>query len=341
MRVLNTLYVTSHRARISTRKGSLLINEPDGEQARVPMEALESVVLLGNAEVTSPAMAACTKRGIRLTSLTRSGRIRYRVVGASSGNVTLRISQLEASTHDPASDMIARSVVAGKLQNSRTMISRWLWDADTWQRNHLEQRRQQVTDSLQRLAGASTGDRIRGIEGDAARSYFRALSLALHSTPFPFSARVRRPPRDPVNALLSFTYSLVTGEAAGALEAVGLDPQIGFLHRVRTGRPSLALDLVEELRPAHADRFCVRMLRRRELDPETHFTLTPGGACHLTDDGRKQVLQRYEQFRDEEVNHRLLGRSVPRWSLPQIQATLLARHLRGDLPEYPPYLAAA
>jgi len=339
MRVLNTLYVTSHRAKLSTRKGSLLVKDAE-TQTRVPMESLEAIVLLGNASVTPPALAECTKRGVGVTSLTRSGRIRYRVVAGGSGNVLLRMQQLEVYNRPEASDTIARNIVAGKIQNSRGLLSRWIWDAPSDDRQALDDYRNHLTGALQRLAGASTGDRIRGIEGDAARSYFRAVSIVMERSPFPFTARIRRPPRDPVNATLSFLYTLLTKEMAGALEAVGLDPQIGFLHRARPGRPSLALDLIEELRAPQIDRFAIRLLRRRELSPDAGFEYKPGGACYLSDDGRRQLLAKYEEYRNEVVEHRLLDRSLPRWSLPQIQATLLARHLRGDLDQYPPFLAA-
>lgn len=339
MRVLNTLYVTSHRAKLSTRKGSLFVRDSDS-QSRVPMESLASIVLLGNASVTPPALAECTKRGISITSISRNGRIRYRVVGAGTGNVLLRIRQIKLANEPAATDAIARNIVAGKVQNARTLISRWIWDAAPSDQHRLAPYREYLSSSLQKLAGASTGDRIRGIEGDAARSYFRALSIVMESTPFPFSARIRRPPRDPVNAALSFLYTLLVSEMAGALEAVGLDPQIGFLHRARPGRPSLALDLIEELRAPQVDRLVVRVLRRREISPETGFESKPGGACYLSDSGRRQLLAKYEEYREEVVQHRLLDRPVPRWSLPQIQATLLARHLRGDLEQYPPFLGS-
>lgn len=340
MRVLNTLYVTSHRAKLSTRKGSLLVKDSD-TQTRVPMESLEAIVLLGNASVTPPALAECTKRGVAITSLSRSGRIRYRVVAGGSGNVLLRMRQMEVYNRPASTDAIARNIVAGKLQNSRALISRWLWDAAPADQQRLDGCRTHLTDSLHRLAGASTGDRIRGIEGDAARSYFRAFSVVIENTPCPFNARIRRPPRDPVNAVLSFLYALLINEMAGALETVGLDPQIGFLHRARPGRPSLALDLIEELRAPQIDRLVVRLIRRCEISPESGFEYKPGGACYLSGGGRRQLLSKYEAYREEAVQHRLLDRPVPRWSLPQIQATLLARHLRGDLDEYPPFLMAA
>lgn len=338
MRALNTLYVTSHRARITTRKGSLVVHDPDRGRARVPMESLEAVALLGHAEITSPAMAACVQRGIRVTAHTRSGRIRFCVSGATGGNVELRTRQLQAFQDPEASAAIARSLVAGKLQNARAMINRWAWDSHPRERSLLDDQRERIGDALRALSGATDGDRIRGIEGDGSRRYFRALAVALSRTPFPFRARTRRPPLDPPNALLSFVYSLVHAELVGAAESHGLDPQVGFLHRLRPGRASLALDIAEELRPAHADRFSVRLLRRGELTPED-FTTRPGGACHLSDDGRAKVLQRYEAYRDTDTDHPLLDRAIPRWSLPHVQTTLMARHLRGDLTDYPPYLA--
>ncbi len=283
-------------------------------------------------------MAACARRKITITALSRNGKVRFRVTGATSGNVHLRVRQLEAHLDPELTNRIARSVVAGKLQNCRHMISRWMWDATDPRRGALQYARDRVTEAIATLAAAHDGDTIRGIEGHGTYWYFRALRIALSDTPFSFHGRNRRPPRDASNALMSFVYALTLNEASGALEAAGLDPQIGYLHRLRSGRPALALDLIEELRPIHADRFSVRMLRRRQLQPDD-FRTTVGGACHLTDDGRTAVLKEYSRYRDETVHHSLLDRDIPRWSLVQIQATLMARHLRGDLTDYAPYLA--
>jgi len=337
MRVLNTLYVTSHRARVSCRAGSLLVRDPDQGQTRVPIEALEAIVLLAQAQVTTQAISLCVAKGVRLTALARNGKVRFTVGAATSGNVHLRVAQYEAHQEPAHTAELSRQMVAGKLQNARRVVNRWVWDSDGAARFALREHGDGINRALAALETASDADRIRGLEGDGSRRYFRALHIALAPTPFAFHVRTRRPPRDPANALLSFTYGLVLGEVTGAIEALGLDPQIGFLHRLRPGRPSLALDLIEELRPSHADRFAVRLMRRREISPE-HFISAPGGACYLTDAGRRVVLNKYEDFRDEEVDHILLNRKLPRWSLPQVQATLLARHLRGDLPAYPPFL---
>ena len=181
-----------------------------------------------------------------------------------------------------------------------------------------------------------TGDHIRGIEGDAARIHFRALEQVVATAELEFSARTRRPPRDPVNAMLSFCYGLVVTECTGALESVGLDYQMGFFHRPRAGRPSLALDLAEELR-ALTDRFVVSLVRRRQIGP-AGFEYTPGGGVYLRDDARTALIKAWEDHKEAEIPHRILGRPVGRWAIPSVQATLLARHLRGDLTAYPPFV---
>jgi CRISPR-associated protein Cas1 len=236
----------------------------------------------------------------------------------------------------------ARTSRAGSSQGScrtRRLLQRWAWDASTPQRRALRRFAGLIETRVERVAQAEGGDRIRGYEGDGARIYFRGLGIHLVGTgcPLAFDRRTRRPPRDPVNAALSFAYGLLLSEVTGAVEALGLDPQVGFLHGVRPGRPSLALDLLEELRPTVADRFVVGLFTRRMLS-EIHFVTTTGGACYLTDGGRQTFFEAYETFKSSEVPHALLGRSVPRAALPVVQATLMTRHLRGDLPAYPPYV---
>lgn len=281
MRVLNTLYVRGHRARVGLQKGSLVVSEDGG----------------------------------------------------------WRIAQMQAAMDPATCAAIARTIVAGKLQNYRLMVRRWYWDARGKDQEALDILQRRIEDRLRALPSAKSGDAIRGIEGDGTRWYLKAVSLYPSGGPaaFHYVGRSRRPPRDPTNALLSFLYALVLAEITGALESVGLDPQIGFLHGVRSGRPSLSLDLLEEFRPSVVDRLALRLVKLGRLR-EAHFVSTVGGACYLSDKGREAVIADYERFKDEEVVHRLLHRRIPRWSPPQVQATLLARHLRGDLPGYPPYL---
>ncbi|MGD9675839.1 MAG: CRISPR-associated endonuclease Cas1 [Candidatus Bipolaricaulia bacterium] len=337
---MNTLYVRGHQAHIGLQKDALIVSDPDVGKSKVPLAALDSVVLLGNGQMSTQALARCTERSIRVSSLRRGGKLRFTVGGPVDGSVHLRVAQLRRHEDADARAVLSRTIVAGKLQNCRRLLKRWAWDARGEDRHALEVLHQRITERLSRLPFAESGDAIRGVEGDGTRWYFEGLALHLadQSAELRYSSRSRRPPRDPVNALLSFTYSLLLTEIVGALDAVGLDPQIGFLHGVRSGRPSLALDMLEEFRPAIADRFVVRLLKLRILR-EGHFTSTLGGACYLSDEGREVFLREYEKSRDEELAHRILGRAIPRWTLPQVQATLMARHLRGDLPEYPPYIS--
>ncbi|HEU5001363.1 MAG TPA: CRISPR-associated endonuclease Cas1 [Actinomycetota bacterium] len=339
MRILNSLYGQGHGTKVALQKGSLLVTRRDATRVRVPIESLEAVVLLGSSLLTTDAIAACVERGIRVTSLRRGGRVQFVVGGPAHGNVHLRQAQFGAASNPLECAQLARWFVAGKLQNYRRLLGRWRYDIDEPGRTMVIMEQEVIENRLQGLTATDDGDRIRGIEGDATRRYFKALTARLDAerSGLRFGIRTRRPPRDPVNALLSFMYGLLTTEISGALEAVGLDLQIGFLHGARPGRPALALDVLEEFRPAIADRFALRLIGRHQLRAE-HFVNTAGGACYLTEEGRSVVFRNYDIFKGEEVLHRLLGRAVPRWTLPSVQATLLARFLRGDLPAYPPYV---
>ncbi|HEX9775944.1 MAG TPA: CRISPR-associated endonuclease Cas1 [Actinomycetota bacterium] len=342
MRLLNCLYVLEHGTRISSHHGALMVTKRDGSKSRVPLEAIEAMVLLGAAQVTSEAIEACVNRKVRVAALRRSGKVRFVIGGPTSGNVYLRVAQQQVAQDPPRRAAIARWVVAGKLQNYRKLLRRWSWDASLLARVHLTDLEDRIGLRIGRLEGQEDGDRIRGIEGDGTRLYFKGLAhhLDAHGSEFPFLGRQRRPPRDPVNAMLGFVYGLVLTEVVGACEAAGLDPQIGFLHGVRPGRPSLALDLLEEFRPALADRFVAGLFTRRMLRVHD-FVFTAGGACYLTDEARRRVIEAYEAIKSESVVHRLLGREVIRATLPSLQAILMARHLRGDLPAYPPFVLAS
>ena len=305
---------------------------------RIPLGAIDAVMLLGSGQVTTDALAACVKRGVRVASLRRSGELRFVVGGPMSGNVHLRMAQHAAVASEEDSLAIGRAVVAAKLQSSRTTLLRWSRDSkSTSNRQGLQRRAEMILERIARVPNTSSGDHLRGLEGDAARIYFGGLGQHLADIGLRFSARTRRPPRDPVNALMSFCYGLLTAEIVGSVGAVGLDHQLGFLHRPRAGRPSLALDLAEELRPL-TDRFAVALLKRRQLAAED-FVRAPGGAVYLADNGRDTVLKSWEAHKETTIPHRILRRPVERWALPAVQATLMARHLRGDLRFYPPFVS--
>jgi len=313
-----------------------VVSSAEGSK-RVPLEAVDGLVLLGGAQITTQALDACVRRGIQVTALQMSGAVRFVVSGPTSGNVHLRTAQFEALADDGRSMAIAKAIVAAKLQNSKQVVGRWARDEKhPHEAEQLANRAAQIGERVARLPQAASANHIRGIEGDAARIYFRAVRQVLASSALEFSGRTRRPPRDPVNALMGFCYGMLVTECIGAAESAGLDYQMGCFHRPRAGRPSLALDLAEEFR-ALTDRFVVSLVRRRQIDPED-FDHTPGGAVYLSDDGRTKLLASWEKHKETELQHQLLGRPVERWALPSIQATLLARHLRGDLPAYPPFV---
>lgn len=325
-----------HQAKVRHRRGSLLVTQKS-KSARVPLAGIDAVVLLGSGQVTSDALAACVRRGVRVASLYRSGRLRFAVGGPKSGNVHLRLAQYAAVISEDHSLAIGRSVIAAKLQSSRKILLRWSRDAkDSHRKQRLQQKAEMIAERITRIPTAKSGDHLRGLEGDSARIYFRCLGQHVADTGLRFVARTRRPPRDPVNCLMSFSYGLLVSELVGSIDAVGLDHQLGFLHRPRAGRPSLALDLAEEFRPL-TDRFSVALIKRRQLGA-VHFTRTPGGAVYLSDEGRTSVVKSWESHKKLLMHHKVLRRPVERWALPTVQATLMARHLRGDLPVYPPFV---
>lgn len=336
MRYLNTVYVRGHRAKVGLRNGSLLVASSEGKR-KIPLEAIDGVVMLGGGQITTQAMDLCVKRGVRVAALRKSGSIRFVVDGSIRGNIHLRMALYETVADVGKSLELSKAIVAAKLQNSRHVVARWARDArDRKHARELSDRAFHIRERVSRLSGVGNADKLRGIEGDAARIYFRALRWVLSSSDFAFRGRNRRPPRDPANALLSFCYGLLVTEIAGALQSVGLDSQMGFFHRPRSARPSLALDLAEEMR-ALTDRFVISLIRRRQLR-SCSFQRTPGGAVYLTDRGRDLLLSHWERHKETEVAHTVLQRRVGRWALPTIQATLFARHLRGDLPMYPPFV---
>ena len=256
------------------------------------------------------------------------------------GNVLLRRAQHLALSDPEQPGRVARQIVAAKIQNSRRLLQRAARDArEPTHREPLQQAGGALAEILTRLKAVTDLNAVRGHEGDAARTYFGVFGHMLRGQPddFGFDGRTRRPPRDRTNAVLSFLYALLRNECAGALEGVGLDPQVGYLHALRPGRPALALDLMEELRSVVADRLTLTLINRRQLQAK-HFQDLPGGAVHLTDDGRRTVLKAYQRRKEEEVPHRVLKRNLPLGLVPSVQARLLARHLRGDLRDYPPYL---
>ena len=334
-RLLNTLYITRQETYLHKERETIVIKQGDEKLGQFPALSLGGILCFGRVSVSPFLMGYCADQGIGLAFYTEYGRFMARVQGRENGNVLLRREQYRwADSPDQAVSM-ARLTVGAKSANSRSVLQREI-------RNHGEtspvrQAIDELARSLRRVRSAGSVDTIRGMEGDAANTYFGVFNELLKGSGFAFGGRVRRPPTDPVNAPLSFLYSLLTQECTSALQGVGLDPYVGFLHKDRPGRPSLALDMLEEFRAAWADRLVLTLINRRQIqlkDFETDST----GAVRLKEEPRKRVLTAYQERKQTELLHPYLEEQVPLGLLPHCQALLLARHLRGDMKLYPPYV---
>lgn len=334
--LLNTLYVQTEHT-VLHLDGDAVLARRDGEPPRrAPLLRLEGLVLIGHVSATTPLIHRCAADGRSIAWVTGSGRFAGRLSGPIRGNVLLRQAQW-AAHEDPTRRLeVARTIVAGKIQNIVRLdrnLARLSKDLTTT--NAIRDNVTSVAVSLADLKAAGTLDEVRGIEGHASRSSFDSVRRALLAD-LPFGSRTRRPPLDPVNAVLSFVYSLARTRAETACELVGLDPQVGYLHSLRPGRPALALDLMEELRP-DIERLVLTLCNRRQLT-DRHFEELAGRAQRLTEQGRRVVISAWYELLARPVRHRVLRQDYPWGLVPSIQATLLARHLRGDLDHYLPYV---
>ena len=338
--LLNTLYVQTQGTYIHLDHDTLKLEVERSTKFQVPLHHLGGIVVFGNVLVSPFLIHRCAEDGRSLVWLTEHGQFRARLAGSTTGNVLLRRSQHSALDSGESTLLIARHIVAGKLQNARSVLMRAAREAnDESDRAALTSAARIHAAAIQSTETVTDLDKLRGIEGYAAKSYFGAFTNMVRTNrdSFTFTERSRRPPRDPINALLSFVYTLLVGECIAACEGVGLDPQMGFLHALRPGRPALALDLMEELRTPLADRLVLTLVNRGQIKPDD-FIDRPGGAIHLTDDARKMLLTAYQKRKQEEVSHTIAGSKVPFGLVIHLQARLLARHLRGDVPTYQPFI---
>ena len=336
---LNTLYILTPQSYLHRDHLNVVIEVEKVKKPPIPIHHLDAIALFGPCMVSPGLMELCREHGVSLTFLSESGRIVARVDAPASGNLLLRREQFRRADRPVACTSLARSFVAGKLQNARHTLLRAARDTDDPEAPaELTRGASLIGQHLEALPSSADLDAIRGHEGDAARVYFgvfNALIRAARRDEFVMNGRSRRPPLDRVNALLSFVYAMMTHDCAAALTAAGLDPDVGFLHADRPGRPSLALDLVEEFRPMIADRLVLTLINRRQITASS-FRDREAGAVELTTDGRKALVQAYVAKKREEVTHPLLGTKARIGQLPFLQAKLLARHLRGDAEAYPP-----
>ena len=338
--LLNTLFVTSEDVYLSLDGENVVANRDGEAVAHYPLHTLQSIVSFSYSGASPALMGACAKREIGLAFCTPRGRFLARVSGQMQGNVLLRRTQYRVADDPSESCRVARMMILGKVYNAR-------WSIERTRRDHamrIDGERfaavsQQLQGLLPQITAETSLESLRGLEGAGATAYFSILDdmILQGKDTFFFRERSRRPPLDAFNAMLSFAYSLLAHDCASALETVGLDAYVGFLHRDRPGRESLALDLMEELRPCFADRFVLTLVNNRIIKPED-FDFRESGAVFLTDTGRKSFLQKWQERKRETITHPFLEEKLPWGLVPYVQSLLLARYLRGDLDDYPPFL---
>ncbi len=337
--LLNTLFVTSQGAYLFKQGECVVVSIKREERLRVPIHNLGAIVGFGNVLCSPFLLGHCAERGVGVSFLSENGRFLARVQGRVSGNVLLRREQYRRADDPAGTAALARAFVIGKTANARAVLQRAGRDHAAKVSPELAGAVARLGHILRDMRESMSVDEIRGREGDAARTYFEAFDamVTAQKNDFFFRERSRRPPRDNLNALLSFLYTLLAQDCIAALEAVGLDPQVGFLHRERPGRPSLALDIMEEFRPFLADRLALSLVNLRQLQG-SGFRASESGAVEMQEAARKTVLAAWQKRKQDEIRHPFLMERVQVGLLPYTQALLLARHLRGDLDGYPTFL---
>ena len=339
-KLLTTLYITMPDAYLALKGENISIIKDEKSIGRVPLHNLEGICTFGRQGASPALMAACIERNIAITFLTTNGRFRARVIGPSNGNVVLRKTQYRISDDEKKSAVIARNFLVGKLYNSKWTIERMTRDhALRINVERFKNTSAHLTESMKQLMTIDDLEVLRGIEGNAASNYFSLMDdmILQQKEDFFFKGRNRRPPLDNVNALLSLVYTLLASDVGAALESVGLDAYVGFLHRDRPGRMSLALDMMEELRSVCADRFVLSLINKKQVQA-SDFIKKESGAVLMTDEARKEIFKLWHARKDEKITHPFLKEKISWGLVPHAQALLLARFIRGDLDAYPPFL---
>lgn len=335
---LNTLYITSDDAFVHKERGTFVVVVNNEKVFQAPIHSIENIVCFGFKPLTPQVMAFCAENNVGISYLTETGQFLARVYGAQKGNVLLRKAQYAISDNEFQCLQIAKPIIAAKVSNYRYILLRH-------QRNHPENCSDDVVLSseimgkrLTNIQQAESLDELRGYEGECATLYFGSLSslITAQKEDFLFTQRTKRPPLDPANALLSFLYAILANDVRSAIETVGLDPQVGFLHQIRSGRPSLALDIMEEFRAYLGDRIMLNLINLKQV-AKKDFEIRESGEVRMSDDARKVLLNAYQKRKQEEITHPFLGEKMTIGLLPHIQAQLLARYIRGDIETYPPF----
>lgn len=335
---LNTLYITSDDAFVHKERETFVVEVNNEKVFQAPIHSIENIVCFGFKALTPQLMAFCAENNVGISYLTEQGKFLARVYGAQKGNVLLRKAQYAISDNEFESLKIARPIIAAKVSNYRYLLLRH-------QRNHPDNCNEDVVliaetlgKRLTNIRQTETLDELRGYEGECANLYFGVLSSLITSQKedFIFKQRSKRPPLDPANALLSFLYAILANDVRSALETVGLDPQVGFLHQLRSGRPSLALDIMEEFRAYLGDRVMLNLINLKQASIKD-FEIRESGEVQMSDKARKELLTAYQKRKQQEITHPFLGERMTIGLLPHIQAQLLARYIRGDTETYPPF----
>lgn len=335
---LNTLYITSDNAYLSKERETFVV-EVEGKKAfQAPIHSIENIVCFGFKPLTPALMAFCAENNVGVSFLTETGKFLARVHGAQHGNVLLRKAQYAIADNETESLKIARPIIAAKVSNYRNLLLRH-------QRNHTEDCPDAVGAAADTLGArlsdiqrAQSLDGLRGYEGECAALYFSVLAalITAQQGDFSFAVRSKRPPLDPANAMLSFLYAILANDVRSAVETVGLDPQVGFLHQLRSGRPSLALDIMEEFRAYLGDRIMLNLINLKQVT-KRDFEIRESGEVRMSDEARKTLITAYQKRKQEETTHPFLGERMTIGLLPHVQAQLMARYVRGDISVYPPF----
>lgn len=337
---LNTLFITTQGAYLHKEGETVVVSVEKEIRLQLPIHTISGIVCFGQVSMSPYLMGFCAENKVAVSFLTEYGKFLASVQGKISGNVLLRREQYRRADDLEYSSQITKYILMGKISNCRTVLRRAIRDhADKIDAEEVTKESMRLDCSLSQIQNMNCLDELRGLEGDAANSYFGVFDhlIVVQKNDFKFEKRTRRPPMDEVNCLLSFLYTLLMHDVRSALECVGLDSCVGFLHRDRSGRPGLALDIMEEFRPFLADRLALSLINREQIRKKG-FKKTESGAVFMDDDTRKELLTAYQKRKQEEIMHPYLKENVPTGLLFYIQALLLARHLRGDIDGYPVFI---
>lgn len=338
-KLLNTLYVTNPDAYLARDGENVVVRIGNEIKFRMPIHNIEGIVSFGYIGASPSLMGLCAERGVALTFLTETGRFLASVQGPLKGNILLRKQQYKVAESEAESLLISQNLIVGKISNSRAVLQRAIRDHDVLAKNpEMKRSVDYLSRQIEKAQRVKNLDQLRGVEGDSAKCYFGVFDFLIlkNKDDFYFHERTRRPPLDNVNALLSFLYTMLTHDIRAALETVGLDPAAGFFHQPRPGRPSLALDLIEELRAYLVDRLVLSTINLKQVDGKG-FVLKESGGVVMNQDTRKEIIAIWQKRKKEVITHPFLNEKIEIGLLPYVQALLLARHLRGDLGCYAPF----